>query len=1241
MIYFLGWGPGVAPAGRDRPPYRLAHSGYYVTPGEELIFQSGRADRSFRLASLGEGERLALTAQPTEGSDRLRWTLRAEIDEIPLRVDGRQINLPAESWFQPGDQLVVRDLRGDRFFSVRWLADPGRSGAMSNRYLYNQGQLRDGNSVEDLEAPLLISQRLLREGYRLSSLAGSGIAEAIDRLRQPDRERRSSWLGSLFGTAGEEVPKLTAGVDVDAFEKRYRGLAPLFRQVLWLRQNLGDPASPMGVHLAGDLRDQDLYEVLRVRPGGQSHGLGQGSVGLLERALDPGSRVRLGFGSRDSVVLRPGATVVQDSRLGLVADLRIGNPASWPFPETQPAEVMIMSREILAQVHGFHLDVGLDREPFYAKVRYVTADDRFEVHDGKDLLGTSRVSGQPPSVFAGKRFRLGGFQRGVVLHFADQRSPVRFSGRWAMLALLVANVLFSLSWRGEASSRPKLDLAWTLIWGLMLTFLVVRLILAFRVAVLPPEDASPALIRTVFEQSLIVSLGAVWLVPPVVVGARLLARISWTAVGRWLSTRLGAGRMRAAAATRIRGLAARLPLSSLGHRLHPHGLPLPPRFLLFACLLVLWLSAAVVVGRNEALAGLRINIVVHLLLAFGLAAAAGWLVSARWTGRVLFLVLWFAVPTVVVILLIGDTGFGIHFFSFLLVALLLLPWGKQYLRWWAWVVLGVLVVGVVLPLAHPQILTAPRIDRWITKAVNPASHHVYYRLAVRGSEDELLRRRSEEAEYDLDLFLRNSQQQWQMLLYASEGLVGPRGYGGAPLSRAGMTYPSSLTDCVYSIYLLAEHGSAAAVLLVLAYAAMGALMIHGGWFFVDRGRHSHRSRLLVLTLVGGYFALNTLYMALANLGELVFTGQNIPLLALYSRSDILASAFLLCLVSFLLRFRLAVSDDQALPGQPLTRRFGYAYIAVFAAGVGLVALQMQTLAGDHSTRSDFSFPEATLDEYRQNLPEPGKAKPLQLDRRALRIQVQGKLSWVEEQYVRKFNHQLDKFDPVAGLYYLVSPSSGPQLQINGDYFNLPSPFRKRSRWEGTIEAQGPELPTLNLLGEEVVIQPMVETPGETFSLTDPPRDRVRLSNRVVLAHGSGPEAASLIELLGDRQTLSIDPYQPPPWMKWEIHVDGEEVTGVSQIRPLEKGQIIRITGSQSGTPFAYNLIYLGPQRPLLAFSTWRNGKTRRVLAEGSMAGTLRELGLVLDREKARHTKLPERLLLTLDAALHRRLEGIL
>ncbi|HSG38900.1 MAG TPA: hypothetical protein VLE27_04615, partial [Thermoanaerobaculia bacterium] len=1033
LLYFLGWERSGAPPGSETAPYRLEHTGFYTGLGETLTFRSDDTSRAARLQALGAGESLRLTPNNEQGT--LAWKLTANARSLPLRIGEICVNLPEERWFLPGDTLVVEDPDQKLFFSVQWLIDP-ESG--SNRWLYNQGALHAEQQADDFAAPVLIEDRSLREGLRLSAMVQHRIPRLLHALEAVDTTEGSSWWRRLLQRESTLSQRLANGVDLKSVKERYRLLFPSTRSVLWIRKTLGDSGSPMGVFIdPGPLKTAPRF-VRRGVGGDRELPALAGPGPTFDHDLPEGSRIRYGFGGADAATLILDSAIVRDRGLGLIAHVRLGSPPSWQLPERPADGFMIFSQEVLLQnIVGFQLDSGLDREPFYAKALYLPGQGMFEINDGKDFLGTAPGANKHPVQPPDEIFRLGGAQRGVALRFIRQASLVPFPGLLAILSLLLAAWAFSAEMQSDRSSpRPRLDLAWTLLWGLVVSLLVVRLILSYRVALLPPTDASPQEVSNVFHKSFQIAFAALASIPLLLVAVRWLAGAprSVTRLG-WQVNAVG-GRLTGARPVRwASGSLAAFVRRTLPARVLSFLSTLPRSLLLTAGALILWIALGAITRRAD-LFGVRINIAAHLLILVGLVTSARWIVHQGRGERVSFALLWMLLPALLVMLLTGDLGFGIHLLSLGLAALLLAVWNRQRLRSAA---VAALVGGTLLlvfaPALVPHLLRVPWIDHWVMKLSDPGERHFYYRLVVPEVDQEVLARPAEEDEYSMTYFLRNSQQHWQMMLYASEGAHLPRRYGNAPLSRIGMTYPTSMSDCVYAVYVLSEHGGWAGFLLLLVYAGLGAVSVFASAYLPDRERH----RSLALIAVGAAFSLAAFYMACANLGLLVFTGQNLPLLSLVSRSDLIAGAALLAMTAGLLRYRLGGEQTVPFRSHPWVRRIAWGYLAVLGLGAAILAARLISIAGDETLREDFTLDDKVHGEFAANLPDPDKSTPLQLDGEELRVEAPDLLSWPERQFVRAFELHSDRYDPLAGFYYLEDVDGEPRLRINPTYLNLASP----------------------------------------------------------------------------------------------------------------------------------------------------------------------------------------------------------
>lgn len=144
-------------------------------------------------------------------------------------------------------------------------------------------------------------------------------------------------------------------------------------------------------------------------------------------------------------------------------------------------------------------------------------------------------------------------------------------------------------------------------------------------------------------------------------------------------------------------------------------------------------------------------------------------------------------------------------------------------------------------------------------------------------------------------FLGAIEQTWRMTNYVAEGGWKGRGFGGAPMISSRKFQRITLDDLVFSVYVLSEHGALGGFALLSLYALILWLALRMAW----RSLRDDPDDPLRIALVGGLIlavVFPAFYMAAANVNQLIFTGQNLPLLNLRSHSEILRTALMLMLL---------------------------------------------------------------------------------------------------------------------------------------------------------------------------------------------------------------------------------------------------------------------------------------------------------------------------------------------------------
>lgn len=153
------------------------------------------------------------------------------------------------------------------------------------------------------------------------------------------------------------------------------------------------------------------------------------------------------------------------------------------------------------------------------------------------------------------------------------------------------------------------------------------------------------------------------------------------------------------------------------------------------------------------------------------------------------------------------------------------------------------------------------------------------------------------------------EQNWRMMNYAAEGGWLGKGYGNSRVPGAVRFRNITLDDLVFSTYVLAEEGAVAGIALLLLYLMIFFLVLRIAWT-------SLRDAPLRVAFAGGLcmmLVFPAMYMAAANVNQLIFTGQNLPLLNLRSHSEIVRTGIVLMLLFAALKPLSRVTSESTDP----------------------------------------------------------------------------------------------------------------------------------------------------------------------------------------------------------------------------------------------------------------------------------------------------------------------------------------
>lgn len=1245
VLFFIGTTGTESPQVPNEKERRVAHTGYYFSRNAELTLKgkyvpklpadtagqtpdvesagevnviqqlsgmSARAEgdgaappvEGFDHSALGPDERI--TIKPLwEGGKANKWRIVANAFSKPLRLETVEngasatvcVNLAEERWLDAGDKILITlETGGEKqFVEIEWTAGtkyfwPVRQ--FKNAYYFSQGTVVDGQLSYSKSNHVLLSEARIQDGYGLENLVKNAKREVLASLGTIDKE----WWN-------------------------------VFTAITLVRERRGDIRSRIGIMIEDDLIKRTDLQVQKNYQGADAT-VFKAPDGEFSAEISATTKIHYGLGFNNALELELSTEAVEDEIWGNVVYVSLAHPPLWPLPPTPTEDFIITSTDDYIPLDGYFIDVGKSSHAFYAKAKLTPDLNEISVNDGKNIkgdksdTGDAEVTDLPRKFPIGKQVSLGDFQQGVLMTLLETRSGISYAGFYALLFLLLNAVAVSWGlWRYRNANAMQM-LSWHVVWSSVLTILTVRLVLAYRVALLSPLDASPKEIQNVFQKGLEYSLWAI----AIFAGVALV--LPWLVAG-WKRIRNKNG---------LKALGTKVASSKV-------------TTIVWGLLIVGWSVAGTYFGSNQAFLGFRINIIVHILIVLGLTIFAGKALETGWSRWLVCIIIFLALG--IQIFLVKDAGFIIYGISLVIGIWLMFFWNSLLILSSKWhrrilaipiILFPILFVAGLLYL--PSMLL-PYVTGYapVRSAMRPAiPSTTFYRLAsFTDTEEDLLTARSGDNEANLNVLLDNSRQDWQMLLYAAQGASDYKGYGQAPLSKRGMTYSTSMADCVFSTYLLAEHGKAASLLLLLFYLVLAAICVFGGWHLPADMRH----RSFPLLVIGGFFGYNALYMGAANIGLTVFTGQNIPFLGLYSGSDFLQGLILAGIAGLLM----LSSDTDSTPdafrrknpmGYWITLTFGGS-ILVWVIAVGV---QMIRIGADENYLKDHNFSAKIFKDIKENLP-PTDETPSKRQNSAWRLDgdqivpnQSAPVEEVEKQYVKQFNDRVDKFNPNGGLYYLENaarptPASPFQLKVNDRFFLARSPFKDVSVWKGRVLAGGDRSPTINALGGSRAFNLASEGAPQSVDLSRP------LSESTTQAITLVESGNRFCDLRREGERLRLDPRQRSN--EWAVYVDGRRIDSPVDLEPLNIVVIER-----KNPAFRRNFIYLGPTPPILAYVRWRNGEQRRMFPDSQfplayLVGKAGDVATQFEKEAmktnaATEQKMQDEMRLTLDISLHRELQ---
>lgn len=1217
-LLFMGAGSSaLKPTVEER---RLAHTGYYVADSA-FVFTNEPTDAGFDHPSLASRE--SLIVHVGSGGPDLYSVSHSNL-RYPLRIDGRCLNVDFERWPEEGGTITIE--LDSTFLSF--------SHQPPQKFFVTRGVVRSGQRIAYPGMDHVLGKKIeLIEGWQFSSMLESATSEAPD----------------LVGLLNAEWWQV-------------------LEQIVWVREIKGEKNSKLGFLVSPSvLEDSSRVAVFLNEERLEDTDLGQtSSDGVFRMDTEShGSQLTYGLGRIAELSLRFGWNT--DQRLDRIAEAYTLVPSRWRLPPEPDSTFLITSTHDEINLPGYQVNVGNTPHAIFAKA-HVTPDlDSLVVNDGYDEV----------TYGLGQAIRLGSQAQGAVVSLLSLEAWTLVGlplGPLVALLILIHLILFDAATHGKRDlGREPETWNWILVvWTSCLILLLIRVILAYRLSLNPPNDATSIEIRS-FDTALKSSFAGLVFIPLLLTGTRWLGRIKLVI-------------------SRIADLGSSLGIST-GVRL----------FWIYCVATIVWVLLSGIVGDQEVLAvlPLRISLVVHLMVVVAILYVS-WMIEAKMEEEVggaetidahtrppahveqdtethfhrlkrfllrlehfgstknsllgqlsIYALVLYAM---LIYKPIEDGGSFVYLgsipLSFAAAAALRFKASpglrfsftqnrsRRRTRSIAMKLLVGLGVGAIVasPMLYSQYHRShvPDFDGEVSIAELGFGRADYREIARRGDEGLVLTTPGSSESVKVDDLLRSAQQRWQMLAFGAAGSSRAMGYASAPLVKQGMTYPTMMTDCVFSMLVLAEHGGWSGILILLIYLLAGISCFMGAFSLSAK----HRWRLPTLLAVGAYFIVNPLYISGANVDLYVFTGQNLPLLSLVSGSDLFHGCVLLICVICLLSWGIGSSDAKK-GNTPMWNIARSVLIIVPFVGIALAAFSIFVLAGEADLRTQsYDLPRERLINAQD---EVDSTLVLNLNSNSIEFAVDStKLSALVRHYADDFNRRANRTSLGSGFIFADLENETHPLRISQQYFRLGSPFHSSSVWEGRLVGDG-----------GVVSAPSFSGLGREFALSIGEGDRpavVGLSNGIVsrashliqLKEQDVDDMPIICEIENRNGNVVLIPRRIVPLVaeEWRVFLNGEELSSARQLRENDLIVLQKRNSTTGAVLLSRNLLYQGVKRPTWAFTQWRNGRYQRVFPQGTAFGLAYAIGQAADEIVTVGTEsLGMDISITLDMELQRALQS--
>ncbi|MGZ8471388.1 MAG: hypothetical protein ACXW61_16525, partial [Gemmatirosa sp.] len=479
------------------------------------------------------------------------------------------------------------------------------------------------------------------------------------------------------------------------------------------------------------------------------------------------------------------------------------------------------------------------------------------------------------------------------------------------------------------------------------------------------------------------------------------------------------------------------------------------------------------------------------------------------------------------------------------------------------------------------------------------------------------------------------QQDWGMRAYSALGRTWGRGLYGVPFVARAIAPDVALTDNVFALWILAEHGFAGAAALLLTYLALAGVLLLAAAHATRRYSTVHRA--ILLGGLAAYVLMPALYMAAANASLLPLTGQNLPGLGLRSGAD---AAFVAWLVALALAALPTEGDDaprdyiETRASEGALRRVRRALTASAAVAVSLtLVVGFAAWRATHQTPGPFALD--AMGEALRAVVARGDIR-VQGDSLAIAPTAMGKPGFTEGAFLREMVARGNAFAAGRGERRAHCLDRAPWLsrvdattvRVSDQGCRVASPLPGET-WRGALA--GSDGTERLLVGARLVVRFDPDAPETVVTCSD---TGLVVARAVAVQCGDG---ARLHARLADARRGTVLARTEGAVRIARATAPSDTASGA---RALAAGDVVVFEGAST---------FVADEAPRGAYgyARWRNGDVSRVTPSGTppflasldstLARSLRAPGA--DEADAAITPTSVRVELTLDPALTRELQA--